>query len=985
MSPDVCEKAFHFLPLPVFVVQDGYFRYVNPKMVEISGYSREELLTRPCMELVYFLDREMVENYSSLRLSGKAPETYLFRVLNPQGEVSYLSIFFSNIEYDGRAASLGQFVDITSQTKVSNELNIQKVHFQQLFLNSPHAIAMMDDQDRFVEINGGFEKLFQYSIDEIRGIPINDVIVPEDFMEDAFHNSKTVFAGGVIQEDTVRKRKDGSLVNVSLVGYPVVLDNKHIGMYAIYEDITERKTAEKTLFKEKERLAVTLTSIGDAVIAVDRSGRVTIINPVAQSLTGWSEGEALGRPLEEIFIIVNEYTGEPVENPVQKVLEEGQTVGLANHTSLISRDGTVKSIADSAAPICDQTGEMLGVILVFRDMTLERQKEEALRKSEERFRSMVESTDDWVWEVDPRGVFTYVSPQIKDMLGYSPEEVVGRTVFHLMAKEEARRVNNIFRSFADQLKSFRSFEIKVLHKDRFPVFMETNGVPFFSEGEFLGYFGIIRDITQRRLAAEKLAYAHQQLQDIIEFLPDATFVLDQNRIIIAWNRAIEEMSGAPKEDMIGRGDFAYAIPFYGEPRPVIIDLIFSDDVSAEGMYDYVERKGSTLFAEVFISTLNKNKGGYIWVKASPLIDRQGNFVGAICSIRDITQRKEIEDRLKYLSLHDSLTGLYNRTYFEEEMRRLEGGNSYPLSIILCDVDGLKLVNDSLGHSAGDTLLIAAADVSRRSFDPGVIVSRIGGDEFAILLPGINRAGVESCCAKMRENVNCYNDDNPDLPLSLSIGFSTAVDSSMGLGQVFKDADNNMYREKLHHSQSARSVIVSTLMKALEARDFITEGHGDRIQDLVEDMALVMGLSERKANELRLFAQFHDIGKVGIPDRILFKAGPLTEEEYNEMKRHCEIGFRIAQSAPDLASIADWVLKHHEWWNGNGYPLRLKGDEIPLECRILSIADAYDAMTSDRPYRKAIPKKEALAELERCSEVQFDPILVKVFIKLLEGQ
>lgn len=974
------------MPLPVFIVQDGFFRYVNPKMVQISGYSREELLTRPCMELLYTVDREMMEDYASLRISGaEVPEMYLFRVFDPQGEVCYLNGYFSKIEYDGRPASLGQFIDVTRSTKIREELDIQKIHFQQLFDNSPHAIAMLDAQDRFVGINGGFERLFQYTIDEIRGFRINDVVVPKGFEENAGYNSDTVFGGGVIQCESVRKRKDGSLVNVALVGYPVVLDNRHIGMYAIYEDITERKRAEEKIFKEKERLAVTLSCIGDAVIAVDRSGKVTIINPVAQSLTGWSEVEAVGRPLGEIFKIVNEYTGEPVETPVQKVLEEGRTVGLANHTALISRDGSVRSIADSAAPICDESEEMLGVILVFRDMTLERQKEEALRKSEERFRSMVESTDDWVWEVDSQGVFTYVSPQIKDMLGYSPEEVVGRTVFHLMSREEARRVNTVFTSFAKQLKSFRAFEITISHKDGLPVFMETNGAPLFSDGEFLGYFGIIRDITQRKLAAEKLSSAHQQLQDIIEFLPDATFVLDQDRIIIAWNRAIEKMSGAPKEDMIGKSDFAYAVPFYGKPRPVIIDLIFSDNPSIEGLYDYVERKGSTLFAEVFVPSLNKNNGGYIWVKASPLFDREGNFVGAICSIRDITQRKEIEDRLKYLSLHDSLTGLYNRAFFEEEMRRLEGGHGYPISIILCDVDGLKLVNDSLGHRAGDTLLIAAADVNRRSFDTGVIVSRIGGDEFAILLPGTNRAGVESCCAKMRENVNVYNDANPDLPLSLSIGFATAGDNSVSLGQVFKEADNNMFREKLYHSQSARSVIVSTLMKALEARDFITEGHGDRIQDLVEDMALVMGLSERKANELRLFAQFHDIGKVGIPDRILFKAGPLTGEEYNEMKRHCEIGCRIAQSAPDLASIADWILKHHEWWNGNGYPLKLRGDEIPLECRILSIADAYDAMTSDRPYRRAIPKKEALAELERCAEVQFDPILVKVFIKLLEGQ
>lgn len=147
----------------------------------------------------------------------------------------------------------------------------------------------------------------------------------------------------------------------------------------------------------------------------------------------------------------------------------------------------------------------------------------------------------------------------------------------------------------------------------------------------------------------------------------------------------------------------------------------------------------------------------------------------------------------------------------------------------------------------------------------------------------------------------------------------------------------------------------------------------------------MGLSEMRIQaDLRLFAQFHDIGKVGIPDQILFKNGPLTLEEMVIMKRHCEIGYRIAQASPDLLPIAEWILKHHEWWNGKGYPLGLKGEEIPLECRILAIADAYDAMTNDRPYRKALTREEALSEIKKCSGTQFDPRLVDMFLKMMQG-
>jgi HD-GYP domain-containing protein (c-di-GMP phosphodiesterase class II) len=194
----------------------------------------------------------------------------------------------------------------------------------------------------------------------------------------------------------------------------------------------------------------------------------------------------------------------------------------------------------------------------------------------------------------------------------------------------------------------------------------------------------------------------------------------------------------------------------------------------------------------------------------------------------------------------------------------------------------------------------------------------------------------------------------------------------------------MYREKLHRSQSVRSTIVQTLKKALEARDFMAEGHVNRLQLLMGTLAPLIGVPEQRVNDLLLLAQFHDIGKVGIPDSILFKPGYLTADEYAEMQRHCEIGYRIAQSSPDLAPIADLILKHHEWWNGKGYPLGLKGEGIPLECLALAIADAYDCMTSERPYHKPITQEEAVAELKKCAGIQFNPELVDKFVQSLPG-
>lgn len=263
-----------------------------------------------------------------------------------------------------------------------------------------------------------------------------------------------------------------------------------------------------------------------------------------------------------------------------------------------------------------------------------------------------------------------------------------------------------------------------------------------------------------------------------------------------------------------------------------------------------------------------------------------------------------------------------------------------------------------------------------------VVARVGGDEFAVLIEHTTTKELSTIASKIEKLLAMINNEERIIPLSISLGYAVGDGTQKDLKELFMIADNLMYREKLHHRQSEKSKNIKILTKMLEVRDFITEGHGDRMQELSGKLAEAMGMSKNEIKDMHLFAQFHDIGKVGIPDRILFKPGRLTDEQMNEMKLHTEIGYRIAESSPDLAHISDWILKHHEWWDGNGYPFKLKGEEIPLPCRILSIVDAFDAMTNNRPYRKALSKANALVEIVKFKGTQFDPTLVDKFIELI---
>jgi diguanylate cyclase (GGDEF)-like protein/PAS domain S-box-containing protein len=351
------------------------------------------------------------------------------------------------------------------------------------------------------------------------------------------------------------------------------------------------------------------------------------------------------------------------------------------------------------------------------------------------------------------------------------------------------------------------------------------------------------------------------------------------------------------------------------------------------------------------------------------------------TIRDITERKAEEEQIRFLSFHDSLTGLYNRSFFEEEMKRLDTQRQLPLSILMGDVNNLKLVNDAFGHGEGDRLLLKVATVLKDCCRKEDVIARLGGDEFAILLPqmktGIRREIIQ------RIKIACQNLSRDSIPVSVALGTATKEDAGQDIQGVIKEAEDQMYREKLMESKNHKAAILFSLRHTLYKKSLETEEHVWRSKRLAIYIGRAFGLPQGILDELDLLADLHDIGKVGLSQEIIVKPGSLSSSEWEVIKKHPEIGYRIAISSPELAHIADAIWAHHEWWDGTGYPQGLQGEKIPFLARLFAIVDAYEVMTRGRPYKGPLTHQGALHELKQKAGRQFDPKLVEKFLKVAE--
>jgi len=348
-------------------------------------------------------------------------------------------------------------------------------------------------------------------------------------------------------------------------------------------------------------------------------------------------------------------------------------------------------------------------------------------------------------------------------------------------------------------------------------------------------------------------------------------------------------------------------------------------------------------------------------------------------VHDITNLKSEQDKLLYASTHDYLTGVYNRRFYGNHLATIDVSTNLPISVIICDINGLKIINDNFGHDSGNEVLKKVAHILENNIDrERGFVARVGGDEFVIILKHTS----ESECGSVQEHlINITNSTQVGkIKLSVAFGFATKDKVADDLSKKTKFAEDEMYRYKIAESSSVRNKMINALLNSLYEKDTISEEHSTRVSELSADLAIACKLSKQKISDIRLAANLHDIGKITISNEILNKKTKLTKGEYDLIKTHPEKGYRILHSMGSMDGLANHVLQHHERIDGDGYPNGIIGDDISLEAKIISIADSFDAMTSFRNYKDSLSLLEAIKELRRCKGTQFDSKLTELFIK-----
>ena len=787
----------------------------------------------------------------------------------------------------------------------------------------------------------------------------------------------------------------------------------HALRYAI-----ERKHVEKAL-RESELKYRSLVEQSLLGILIVQDERIVYMNNLMAEKSGYSVDEAISLSPEQLRELIYPDDRAVVWNRMLRRLA-GDQEPARNECRFVVKDGSIYW-ADVHTSVIEYLGRP-AIQMFIVDITERKHSEEALKKSEEKYRNLVEREKDVICSVDPLGFVKSINSAV-EMWGYTADEVLKMNFRDLIAPEWREVTATVLQARLLETGEYVG-ETVAIRKDGEKRPIEYSAVVIQKEGKYAGAQAIVRDISERKKAEEDIKRHAKRIEALYAI---AQVISQASTIDAMLGEALDKVCDVMDMEsggifMLDCDDRALKLKACkGLPESIVLKVstIMVTEQGVEGLMDLTEPITDKIREVV-------TESGRKAIVAAPFFrgkDLQGLIVVLTTQARTFSRddlkmltaiANEIAvginnvmllERTRELSVTDELTGLYNRRHFFEvldvEMNRADRTNR-PFSLAMLDLDGFKEYNDKFGHITGDAALQSLSQMLKESIRKSDLAFRYGGDEFALILP---TADAERAKKIIRRARSIWQKS----PMTQPPVFGGHVDFSTGIAEYPENAesadglvflaDAALYQAKRKGGHGDKLVSelstlstgildmatqdqVYALAATVDARDPYTYGHSQRVAEIAKLIGRAIGMAEEDLAKIHAAALLHDIGKVGVPDSILAKMGKPTNEEWRVIKRHSAEGARIVNYVKELASIVPVILHHHEWYDGTGYPDGLKGIDIPVGARIISIADAYDTMVTKRPYRKVVSPKEACEELKRFAGAQFDPALVGVWCKLV---
>lgn len=636
----------------MYILQDWKFKYVNYATTLITGYSMEEVLSwkpEQYIQMIHPEDRAFVMDQVRRKQEGDPDvvANYTWRIITKSGETKWVESFSKTISYEGSPANFVMGIDITERKKAEEKLRDEEQRFRTLAEQSSDMIILIDRQGKILYENAAVNKILKLKPEERLGKNVFENLHPDDF-NIVSRNFKILLSdkNSPPLRDEIRIRNaQGIWHTFEAVGISLPHGDVVETLMINLRDITERRKVEQSLRESEEKFRV-LTESSPTAIMLYQQDKWVYANPATTEITGYTSQDLLGM---NFWDIVHPDDKQLVQERGRK-RQQGESVANRYSFRIISKDGTVKWVDLSGASIF-VGGHIAGLISVM-DITERKRVEDDLKKSEyfltrSQQAGRIGSFSLELTSMNPKEQTWRCTSTMDEILGIDDRhKKTGESWLDLIVQR--KEVNGYFREQVFekhghfdkeyQIRRYNDGEIRWIHG--------VGDLELDDMGNPVRLIGTVQDVTERRKIEEDIRSSNKQLADIIEFFPDAVMVSDKDKKIIAWNRAMEEMTGISKTEMIGQDHHQISVPFYGEPRNFLIDLLLIDDRDVEAKYSGVKRFGNVIEAETFTPALFNHRGAHVFARACTLYDNHGNLVGAIESIRDITESKEAHERLR---------------------------------------------------------------------------------------------------------------------------------------------------------------------------------------------------------------------------------------------------------------------------------------------------------------------------------------------------